>query len=114
MLKNVPIFALKLAVTAGLIFWFVLPGIDFDTVIDRMDRLSPGLLLVAGALIFFQNAIVVAWRWEHVVAAIDRALPPWRLLKATIITLFFNQGTACESGSCVAWAARSVSPSGRF
>ena len=91
MLKNVPIFALKLAVTAGLIYWFVLPSIDFDTVIDRMDRLSPGLLLIAGALIFFQNAIVVAWRWEHVVAAIDRALPPWRLLKATIITLFFNQ-----------------------
>ena len=91
MLKNVPIFALKLAVTAGLIYWFVLPGIDFDTVIDRMDRLSPGLLLIAGALIFFQNAFVVAWRWERVVAAIDRALPPWRLLKATIITLFFNQ-----------------------
>jgi uncharacterized membrane protein YbhN (UPF0104 family) len=91
MLKNVPIFALKLAVTAGLIYWFVLPGIDFDTVIDRMDRLSPGLLLIAGALIFFQNAFVVAWRWERVVAAIDRALPPWRLLKVTIITLFFNQ-----------------------
>jgi len=91
MLKNVPIFALKLAVTAGLIYWFVLPGIDFDTVIDRLDRLSPGLLLIAGALIFFQNAFVVAWRWERVVAAIDRALPPWRLLKATIITLFFNQ-----------------------
>ena len=91
MLKNVPIFALKLAVTAGLIYWFVLPGIDFDTVIDRLDRLSPGLLLIAGALIFFQNAFVVAWRWERVVAEIDRALPPWRLLKATIITLFFNQ-----------------------
>ncbi len=91
MLKNVPIFALKLAVTAGLIIWVVLPGIDFDTAIDRMDRLSPGLLLIAGALIFFQNAIVVAWRWERVVAAIDTALPPWRLLKATIITLFFNQ-----------------------
>jgi uncharacterized protein (TIRG00374 family) len=91
MLKNILIFALKLAVTAGLIIWVVLPGIDFDTAIDRMDRLSPGLLLIAGALIFFQNAIVVAWRWEQVVAAIDTALPPWRLLKATIITLFFNQ-----------------------
>jgi len=89
--KKILAFALKLAVTAGLIYWFVLPGIDFDAVLDRLDRLSPGLLLVAGALIFFQNAIVVAWRWERVVAAIDRALPPWRLLKATIITLFFNQ-----------------------
>lgn len=89
--KNLLIFALKLAVTGGLIYRFVLPGIDFDTVIDRMDRLSPGFLLIAGALIFFQNAIVVTWRWERVVAAIDTALPPWRLLKTTIITLFFNQ-----------------------
>lgn len=89
--KNVPIFACKLAVTAGLIYWFVLPGIDVETVLERIDRLSPGFLFLAGALIFFQNAIVVTWRWERVVAAIDVALPPWRLLKATIITLFFNQ-----------------------
>ena len=89
--KNILIFACKLAVTGSLIYWVVLPKIDLDAAIDRMDRLSPGLLLIAGALIFFQNAIVVAWRWERVVAAIDRALPPWRLLKTTIITLFFNQ-----------------------
>ena len=89
--KNVPIFLLKLAVTAGLIYWFVLPGIEVETVRDRIDRLSPGFLLVAGALIFFQNAIVVTWRWERVVAAIDAPLPAWRLLKTTVITLFFNQ-----------------------
>lgn len=89
--KNLPIFVLKLAVTAGLIYWFVLPGIEVDTVLDRIDRLSPGFLILAAAFIFFQNAIVVTWRWEHVVAAIDAALPPWRLLKTTIITLFFNQ-----------------------
>ena len=91
MLKKVLIFGLKLGVTGGLIVWIVLPGIDFDSVGERMGRLSPGLLLVAGALIFFQNAIVVAWRWEQVVKTIDRALPPWRLFKATVITLFFNQ-----------------------
>lgn len=89
--KKILAFALKLAVTGGLIYWFVLPGIDFQTAADKMDRLSPGWLLVAGALIFSQSAIVVTWRWERVVATIDRALPPWRLLKATIITLFFNQ-----------------------
>lgn len=89
--KNLPIFALKLAVTAGLIYWFVLPGIEVGTVLDRIDRLSPGLLLLAAAFIFFQNAIVITWRWERVVAAIDAAPPAWRLLKITIISLFFNQ-----------------------
>lgn len=89
--KNVPIFLLKLAVTAGLIYWFVLPGIEVETVRDRIDRLSPGFLLIAGALIFFQNAIVVTWRWERVVAIIDAPLPAWRLLKTTVIALFFNQ-----------------------
>jgi glycosyltransferase 2 family protein len=89
--RNVAIFALKLAVTAGLIYWFVLPGIEVGTVFDRIKRLSPGFLLLAAAFIFFQNAIVVTWRWERVVAAIDAALPPWRLLRTTVITLFFNQ-----------------------
>ncbi|MDX1426037.1 MAG: lysylphosphatidylglycerol synthase transmembrane domain-containing protein [Kiloniellales bacterium] len=91
MSKNAALFALKLAVTAGLIYWFVLPGIDVDMVAERLDRLSPGFLVLAAALIFLQNAIVVTWRWERVVAAIDRALPPWRLLRTTVITLFFNQ-----------------------
>lgn len=89
--KNLAIFICKLAVTAGLIYWFVLPGIEVETFGDRIGRLSPGFLLVAGALVFFQNAIVVTWRWERVVAAIDAALPSWRLLKITIISLFFNQ-----------------------
>jgi len=89
--KTLAIFALKLAVTAGLIYWFVLPGIDLPTALDRIDRLSPGFVVLAAACIFFQNAIVVTWRWEHVVAAIDAPLPPWRLLKTTIVTLFFNQ-----------------------
>ena len=89
--KNVLIIAFKLTVTAGLIYWVVLPGVEVDTIVDRIDRLSPGFVLVAAALIFFQNVIVVTWRWERVVAAIDAALPPWRLLKTTIITLFFNQ-----------------------
>ena len=89
--KTVPIFLFKLAVTAGLIYWFVLPGIDLETVRDRIGRLSPLFLLAAGALIFFQNALVVTWRWERVVAAIDTPLPAWRLLKATVIALFFNQ-----------------------
>ncbi len=89
--KNVLILALKLSVTAGLIYWVVLPGVEVDTVLNRIDRLSPGFVLIAAALIFFQNVIVVTWRWERVVAAIDAAVPPWRLFKTTIITLFFNQ-----------------------
>ena len=91
MTKNTLIFAAKLGVTAGLIYWFVLPGIDIETVRDKMARLSSEWLLAAAVLVIFQNAIVVSWRWERVVAVIDRALPPWRLLKATLISLFFNQ-----------------------
>ena len=89
--KTLLMFALKLTVTAGLIYWIVLPGVETATILDRIDRLSPGFVIAAAVLIFFQNVIVVTWRWEHVVAAIDSALPPWRLIKTTIITLFFNQ-----------------------
>jgi hypothetical protein len=77
-------------VTSGLIY-FVLRNVELDSLSNRIETLSPSFFVGAALLVFFQNAIVVTWRWERVVAAIDAALPPWRLLKTVVITLFFNQ-----------------------
>jgi uncharacterized membrane protein YbhN (UPF0104 family) len=90
MSKNHLILAAKFAVTSGLIY-FVLRNVELDSLSSRLETLSPSFFVAAALLIFFQNAIVVTWRWERVVAAIDAALPPWRLLKTVLITLFFNQ-----------------------
>lgn len=88
--KNALIFTVKHAVTAGLIYW-VLRNVELQSLLDRLDRISVGLLLVAAALVFFQNAVVVAWRWERVVGIIDAPPRPWELLRATVVSLFFNQ-----------------------
>lgn len=90
MSKNSLIIAAKLAITSGLIY-LVLRDVELESLTARLDALSPTLLIGAAALIFFQAVVVVTWRWERVVAAIDRAVPPWRLLKTVVIALFFNQ-----------------------
>ena len=90
MSKNHLILAAKFAVTSGLIY-LVSRNVELDSLSSRLETISPSFFVGAALLIFFQNAIVVTWRWERVVAAIDAALPPWRLLKTVVITLFFNQ-----------------------
>ena len=90
MSKSHLILTAKFAVTSGLIY-LVLSDVDLDSLPDRLETLSPTLLVSACLLIFFQNAIIVTWRWERVVAAIGATLPPWRLLKAVVIAIFFNQ-----------------------
>lgn len=88
--RNLLILAAKIAVTGGLIY-LVLRGVDPAGIAARLEDLSVAWLIAAAVLVFAQNALIVTWRWERVVAAIDAALPPWRLLRATVISLFFNQ-----------------------
>lgn len=90
MLKNILIIAAKLAVTSGFMY-FVLRDVQLESLSARLGTLSPFPLIGAAALVFFQNIAVVTWRWERVVAAIDRAVLPWRLMKIVVISLFFNQ-----------------------
>jgi uncharacterized membrane protein YbhN (UPF0104 family) len=90
MTRNLLILAAKIAVTGGLIY-LVLRDVDPAGIGARLKDLSPAWLIAAAALIFAQNALIVTWRWERVVATIDTALPPWRLLRPVVVSLFFNQ-----------------------
>jgi uncharacterized membrane protein YbhN (UPF0104 family) len=88
--KSLLILIVKLAVTGGLIYW-VLRGVDLDSLAARLGDISPLWLIGAAGLILLQSAIIVTWRWERVVATIDAPPPPWRLLRIVTISLFFNQ-----------------------
>ncbi len=90
MSKNALIFPVKLAITAGLIYW-VLRNVELDALLERLDRISFGYLLAAAVLVFFQNAVVMTWRWERVVGIIDVQPRPWQLFGPTVVSLFFNQ-----------------------
>ncbi len=88
--KNRLILIAKLAVT-GLLIAFVLRGVAFDEVGARLSRLAPAPVIAAAALIAFQMMLIVTWRWQRIVAAIDDAAPFARLLRIVVISLFFNQ-----------------------
>ena len=90
MLRTLLIFAFKLAVTGGLIY-LVLRDVEMESLAARLGNLSPAWLMGAAVLIFLQSVLIVTWRWERVVATIDAAPPPWRLLWIVVISLFFNQ-----------------------
>ena len=88
--KNRLILIAKLAVT-GLLIAVVLRGVAFDEVAARLSRLAPAPVIAAAVLIAFQMMLIVTWRWQQIVAAIDGAAPFVRLLRIVVISLFFNQ-----------------------
>ena len=90
MSKQNAILAAKLLVTGALVYW-VLRGVEPQALLGQLDRASPSLLLAAALLIFCQNSLVIAWRWERVLSIIDRRPPAWSLLRPTVVALFFNQ-----------------------
>ncbi len=88
--KTTLVLAAKITVT-GLLLYLVLRDVAVAEVTARLAELSPGPLLLAVALIGLQSVAVVTWRWERVVAAIDRAVKSWSLTGMVVISLFFNQ-----------------------
>lgn len=83
------LIALKIAVSAGLI-WFVISRIDFGHAVDRLTAVPVGALLLALAC-FAAQIVIGGARWREALVAIGSPLP----LKSTAayfhIGMFFNQ-----------------------
>ncbi len=90
MSKTPLVIGAKLAVT-GLLLYLVLRNVAVDQIAARLAELSVWPLLAAAGLIGLQTIVVVTWRWEKILGAIDRRVPPWRLAGIVVISLFFNQ-----------------------
>lgn len=90
MSKTTLALAAKFAVTA-LLLTLVLRNVEVAQVTARLADLSALPLVAAAGLIAFQSVIVVTWRWETILAAIDQAPGRWRLTGVVLISLFFNQ-----------------------
>jgi uncharacterized membrane protein YbhN (UPF0104 family) len=90
MSKTPLVVSAKVAVTALLLF-FVLRNVALSEVTARLAELSVWPLIVAAGLIGLQSVVVVTWRWEKILGAIDRVVAPWRLVGVVVISLFFNQ-----------------------
>ena len=57
MLKKLFIIALKICVSAGLI-WYVLSGIDIDEAWAKLIRVQPAMVAVAAMLMLLQLVII--------------------------------------------------------
>jgi len=82
--------AAKFLVTT-LLLALVLSNVEVAQVTARLAELSILPLAAAAGLIAFQSVIVVTWRWETILATIDRPPGRWHLTGVVLISLFFNQ-----------------------
>jgi uncharacterized membrane protein YbhN (UPF0104 family) len=90
MSKTPLVVSAKVAVT-GLLLYFVLREVALTEVAARLAELSPWPLIAAAGMIALQSFVVVTWRWEKILAAIDRAVPRFSLVGIVVTSLFFNQ-----------------------
>ena len=89
MLKKLFIIALKICVSAGLI-WYVLSGIDIDEAWAKLIRVQPAMVAVAAMLMLLQ-LVIGGLRWGTVLRAIDHPLPFWYIVRLFYVGVYFNQ-----------------------
>jgi uncharacterized membrane protein YbhN (UPF0104 family) len=88
-MRKVLTFLLKAAVS-GLLLYFALRFVNIGTVASRLSRIAPGwIALVLLALVV--QTVLLAVRWQQLVAQCGADLPFALLLRFSFIGLFFNQ-----------------------
>jgi hypothetical protein len=78
------------AAVSGLLLYFTLNLVNLGTVASRLSRIDPAWA-VAGVLLLLAQAVLLALRWERIVAACGAAMPLSLLFRFTMIATFFNQ-----------------------
>ena len=89
-------FALKAAVTAGLI-WLVLRGVDLGAALDRMADLSAGAAVLA-VLLLLSHCFVAGWRWRMVMRLFGPVLPVAVSIRLFLEGYFFNNALPSTIG----------------
>lgn len=88
--------ALKVLVSGGLV-WLLLGSIDLGAARDRILAAEPWALLGAVG-IFAVQIVVIVWRWQAVMRAINTGLPFFKTFNITYMGLFFNQALPSSVG----------------
>lgn len=96
MLKAYGFFALKMAVSAGLI-WLVVTRIEIGAVADRLTQLAPGAIAASLAILLAQS-VVAGMRWRIVSHRVGVPLGFAAALRLLFVGLFFNQALVSSIG----------------
>ena len=89
MSKKLFIIALKICVSAGLI-WYALSGVDLDQAWAELIQVRPAMVAVAAMQMLLQG-IIGGLRWGAVLRAIDHPLPLRCLVRLYYVGVYFNQ-----------------------
>lgn len=87
---------IKMAVTAGLIWWLSLT-IDLQELHRSLGGVSHLALVLAAAILVLQ-ALVVAWRWHRIVRMLCGHLSVRKSVQWVFVGLFFNQALPTSVG----------------
>lgn len=105
-LRRVAGFALKLGISAGILYW-LFQHTDLTDVLARARAANPVWLLIALAL-FGGMVLISAWRWRLLLEAIGTPAPVSRLTNSWLVALFFNNFLPSNIGGDVVRVADSV------
>ncbi len=105
-LRRVAGFALKLGISAGILYW-LFQHTDLTDVVARARAANPVWLLIALAL-FGGMVLISAWRWRLLLEAIGTPAPVSRLTNSWLVALFFNNFLPSNIGGDVVRVADSV------
>jgi glycosyltransferase 2 family protein len=96
MLKTYGFFALKVMVSAGLI-WLLVERIEIGAVAERLTRLAPGAIAASLAILLVQS-VLASWRWWIVSHRVGVPLGFSAALRLLFVGLFFNQTLVSSIG----------------
>jgi len=89
-------FAAKTVVTGGLI-WLVVRGVDFESAMTRMARMSaPSAIIAVGLLML--HCLVAGWRWRMVMRLFGAPLPLRDSIRLFFEGYFFNNALPSTIG----------------
>lgn len=109
-LRRLAGFALKLGISAGILYW-LFQHTDLHDVVARARAASPFWLVTALA-IFGSMVLISAWRWRLLLEALDAPAPISRLANSWLVALFFNNFLPSNIGGDVVRIADSVALTG--
>jgi uncharacterized protein (TIRG00374 family) len=89
-------FTAKTVVTGGLI-WLVVRGVDFESAMTRMARMSvPSAIIAVGLLML--HCFVAGWRWRMVMRLFGAPLPLRDSIRLFVEGYFFNNALPSTIG----------------
>ena len=78
------------AAISGLLLYFSLRWVNFDTLVERLNRLEPGWLLLAVSLLALQ-LLLLSVRWRQIAISCGTDMGFAGTLQINFIAAFFNQ-----------------------